>query len=224
MKLELVIANKNYSSWSMRPWVLMTAAGLDFAERQFWFDENDQLPKDITTVSPSGLVPCLLIDGVATWDSLAICEAVAELVPDQALWPRDSAARRLARAISAEMHSGFRDLRQAAPMKITARVPYEKLRTDKVARDVARIEANWAQALATGTPGGPFLFGNFGIADAMYAPVVMRLVTCQVPLHAASQAYVDAMLAHPAITQWRAAARAETGSEPGVDRYYEALV
>ena len=98
MKLELVIANKNYSSWSMRPWVLMTAAGLDFAERQFWFDENDQLPKDITTVSPSGLVPCLLIDGVATWDSLAICEAVAELVPDQALWPRDSAARRLARA------------------------------------------------------------------------------------------------------------------------------
>ena len=225
MNLELVIANKNYSSWSMRPWVLLTAAGLPFTERQFWFDENDKLPAGITAVSPSGLVPCLLIDGVATWDSLAICETVAELSPDKALWPVDLATRRLARSMAAEMHSGFRELRSKMPMNIKMRVPPAKAMNDAVRADIARIESVWGQARATAAAAsGPFLFGSFGIVDAMFAPVVMRFVTCNVPLGKSAQAYVEAMQAHPAIAAWVAAALVETGSEPGVDRYYASLL
>ena len=229
MKLQLAIANKNYSSWSMRPWVLLRAAGIPFEELQFWFDENDKLSKEIFAVSPTGKVPCLVIDGESVWESLAICETLAELYPDKALWPRDAAARRFARVIATEMHAGFTALRSKMPMNIKVKIDGRKISTPDVERDLARVSAIWHQAraefgeLATGAEAGPYLFGRYTIADAMYAPVVMRLITGGFTLSTVAQAYREAAAQHPAVLEWIAQAKVETGSEPGVDRYYAAL-
>jgi len=207
--LILVIGNKAYSSWSLRPWLVLKQAGLAFAETVIPLRRSDSAVR-IADHSPTGRVPCLVHDGLAIWDSLAICEYVAELAPDAELWPADRAARAVARSVSAEMHSGFVPLRSSMPMDLKRDRKGQGM-TDATAADIARIEALWADARARfGTPaGGPFLFGTFTIADAMFAPVVTRLETYGVAVSPESRAYMDAVLALPALREWIAAAKDE---------------
>jgi glutathione S-transferase len=206
-KLGLVIGNKNYSSWSMRPWVLLRQAGIPFEEIQLWFD-NDGRIAEARRYSPAGQVPALLIDGEPVWDSLAICETVAEMFPHKKLWPDDPRARRLARAACAEMHAGFRDLRRAMPMNIAASLPGKGL-SEAVQRDIERIVALWDDCRARHGAAGELLFGRFSVADAYYAPVVMRFITHAVALPPAARAYVEAVCALPAVAEWMDAARRE---------------
>jgi len=208
-KAVVVIANKNYSSWSMRPWVLLRALGIDFDEVQLKFD-SDEWRQGIGRWSPSGLVPVLWLDGEPVWDTLAIVEAVAERWPDRGVWPRDPRARMVARSICAEMHSGFRALRDAMPMNIRGSHPGKGM-SPEVARDIDRIVANWAGARERFGGGGEMLFGGFTAADAFYAPVVTRFVTYAVKLPPVARRYADAVLALPAVQAWSASARAETG-------------
>src|SRR6478672_8785364 len=167
-ELKLVIANKNYSSWSMRPWVLLTQADIPFAEVQLKFGDAGTVA-GIKDLSPTGQVPVLWIDREPVWDSLASCEAMAELFPQKLLWPSDAAARRFARSISAEMHSGFRELRKSMPMNIRSSHP-DKGRTPGVEKDIARIAAIWETCRRRYGAGGELLFGSFTCADAMFAP------------------------------------------------------
>jgi glutathione S-transferase len=222
MKLALVIANKNYSSWSMRPWVLLRQAGIEFEEIQLKFDDSVRVV-GIERYSPTGKVPVLLVDGQPVWDTLAIAETVAELFPDKHLWPRDPVARRLARSACAEMHSGFQNLRGRMPMNIRASLPGAGMNAD-VQRDVDRIVALWRecrQQSGTGT-GAALLFGDFSIADAFFAPVAMRFATHAVALPADAAAYAAALRALPAVQEWMAGARRETefvvGDEPYAQR------
>jgi glutathione S-transferase len=207
-KPTLVIANKNYSSWSMRPWVLLRALGIDFEEVQLKFD-SDEWKQGIARWSPSGLVPVLWLDGEPIWDSLAIVETVAERWPDKHVWPRDLRARMVARSICAEMHSGFRALRNAMPMNIRGEHPGKGMSVE-VERDIDRIVANWTIARERFGRGGEMLFGAFTAADAFYAPVVTRLATYAVKLPPVARRYADAVLALPAVREWSASARAET--------------
>lgn len=204
--LTLVIGNKNYSSWSMRPWVLLRGLGIPFRERQLKF-HTQEWSEHIGRLSPSGMVPVLWEgepgSGFATWDTLAIAERVHELFPDLAVWPRDPQARARARSLCAEFHSGFRAFRGAMPMNIRSRYPGKGM-NDGVAKDIARIGAIWAAAK------GPFLFGEFGAADAFYAPVATRLVTYGVELKGAAQKYQQALLESPAVRAWSADAVKET--------------
>jgi glutathione S-transferase len=213
MSLTLVIGNKNYSSWSLRPWLAMKQAGVAFNETNVILNRADSTEK-ILRYSPSGRVPCLVVNGELTvFDSLAICEYVNErLIEDgkDSLWPHDAKSRARARSVTAEMHSGFAALRTHMPMDIRSR------RTDKgqtalergdVAADVARIQSVWNECLEQG---GPMLFGSFSIADAFYAPVVTRFATYGVKLSPLLAAYSDNVLALPAMQQWIAAAKAET--------------
>jgi glutathione S-transferase len=209
VKLELVIANKNYSSWSMRPWVLLRQAGIPFEEIQFKFNDDGHLPEGIERYAPTRQVPVLLVDGEPVWDSLAICETVAELFPEKNLWPRNARARQLARAVSAEMHSGFRAMRDGLSMNIRASHPGKGMNPD-VQKNVDRIVAIWRDCRARFGGGGPMLFGAFGIADAMFAPVPTRFATYAVALPAEAQAYADAVLGLAAVRQWTDAARRET--------------
>lgn len=202
----LIIADKNFSSWSLRPWLALKQAGLAFAELGVRLRRPDT-GVEIRRHSPSGRVPCLRDGELVVWDSLAICEYAAELAP--ALWPQDAAQRAEARAISAEMHSGFTALRQNMPMDIRASHPGAG-RTPEVEADIARIVTIWESCRARFAAGGPFLFGAFSIADAMYAPVVWRFVTYGVALPPAAAAWRDAMLALPAMQEWRAGALAES--------------
>jgi glutathione S-transferase len=205
--MKLVIGDKNYSSWSMRPWVLLTHFGIAFDEVLIELDEPGT-KASILQYSASGKVPCLIgDDGFAVWDSLAIAETLAERFPQHALWPRDANARARARSVSAEMHSGFVALRGAMPMNIrfTRRGVGS---TPDVLADVARIDAIWRECLAAS--GGPFLFGEFSIADAMYAPVVMRFNSYQPKLSPQAAAYVERVTALPAVAAWIEAARRET--------------
>jgi glutathione S-transferase len=213
MSLTLVIGNKNYSSWSLRPWLAMKMAGLAFDEIRVPLDQP-QTRANILKYSPSGRVPCLidrLPDGeLAVWDSLAICEYVNEAHAGGRLWSADSRARARARAIVAEMHSGFGALRLHLPMDIRASLPGRgagSLALAEVAEQVARIESVWSDSLARS--GGPFLFGAFSIADAFYAPVVTRFQTYAVPLPDALSAYVKGVLATAPMQQWVAAAHDE---------------
>jgi glutathione S-transferase len=210
MNLSLVIGNKNYSSWSMRPWVLLRQFGIPFTERLIKFESADW-DANITSVSPSKLVPILWEDGLgtgfATWDSLAIMERVADLFPDKAIRPRDARQRARARSLAAEMHSGFRDLRGAMPMNI--RTPYPgKGHTPEALKDAARIQMLWTECLKSS--GGPFLFGAFTAVDAMYAPVVTRFQTYGVPLEGPVREYSQAMMAAKGISDWIADAKSET--------------
>ena len=199
-ELTLVIGNKNYSSWSMRPWVLMKQAGIEFREVKLRF-HSAEWDAQIDRWSPSRLVPVLWRGDQAVWDSLAIAETLNEWYPDKAIWPRDPAARAFARSISAEMHSGFRDLRSHMPMNIRAALPGKGMRAE-VQANIARIERLWSEARKRFGSAGPFLFGAFSAADAMYAPVVMRFRTYAVPLGSESAAYCDAMRAAPGVRAW----------------------
>lgn len=205
--MKLVIGNKNYSSWSLRPWLLLTQAGIPFEEinvRLF----HEGFAAEIARYSPAGKVPVLVDGDVTVWDSLAICEYVAERFPERQLWPADRAARAYARAICAEMHSGFGDLRSQMPMNVTAVLPGMGWNV-AVQRDVDRIARIWTDARERHGAGGPFLFGQFSIADAFYAPVVSRFATYGVHLPDAAKPYADFILSLPSMQQWVEAARAE---------------
>lgn len=203
--LVLYVGNKNYSSWSFRPWIALAAAGIPFTDRVIPFDFAAGNPA-FRDLSPTGRVPVLHHGAVRVWESLAIIEYAADLFPEAGLWPRDIAERAVARAVSMEMLSGFTALRGACPMNIR-RPPREIDLPDGVAGDVARIEAIWREALARS--GGPFLFGAFSAADAMYAPVVNRFETYRLTSDETVLAYMARMKAHPAWQEWEAAARAE---------------
>ncbi len=208
MSLTLVIGNKNYSSWSLRPWLAMKQAGIAFNETNVLLQRPESKEK-ILRYSPSGRVPCLIDGELTVFDSLAVCEYVNERYADGALWPRDVAVRAQARSVVAEMHSGFAALRTHMPMDIRVRNSDKgqtALRREDVATDIARIHSVWSECLAQG---GPMLFGSFSIADAFYAPVVTRFATYRVKLSPLLAAYSENVLALPAMQQWIAAAKAE---------------
>ena len=208
--MRLFIGNKVYSSWSLRPWIVMRAHGIAFDEQLIQLRSGDTGDR-IRKVSPAGKVPALVDGETLAWDSLAIMEYLADKFPDKAIWPRDRLARAHARCVSAEMHSGFQSLRGQCQMTITKRFK-TSTRTPEVMADVARITALWSEARAkfgakaTGTDSGPFLYGAFTAADGMFAPVVSRLHTYSITVDAASQAYMDAVRTHPAYVEWLAGA------------------
>lgn len=212
--LRLVIGNKNYSSWSMRPWVLMTQAGITFEEVMLRFDgfgSDSRFKTEITRLNPAGRVPVLLDGELAVWDTLAIAEYLAEAFPQHALWPADVRERARARSVCAEMHAGFGALRSAFPMNIEASLPEVGRRVlaenPAAQADLARIVALWSELLQQ--HGGPMLFGRFSIVDAYYAPVVMRLATYALPVPAEVAAYMDRVQALPGVAAWCREARAE---------------
>jgi glutathione S-transferase len=199
--LTLVIGNKNYSSWSMRPWVLMRQLDIAFEEKKLRF-HSEEWDAEIERWSPSRLVPVLWRGAQSVWDTLAIMETLHEWHPAKDVWPRDPVARAFARSIAAEMHSGFRDLRGKMPMNIRASLPGMGS-TPEVKADIERIERLWGEARKRfGTGGGPFLFGAFSAADAMYAPAVMRFRTYGVGLGPEGARYCEAMLAAPGVRAW----------------------
>ncbi|HZM44338.1 MAG TPA: glutathione S-transferase [Burkholderiales bacterium] len=206
--LKLVIGNKNYSSWSMRPWVLLRQAGIEFEEVQLKFADDNRVI-GVERWSPNRQVPVLFVNGERVWDSLAISEAVAELFPRKNLWPENSQARALARSVCAEMHSGFRSLRAAMPMNIRASHPGKGM-NDEVRRDIDRIVALWDECRERFGSPGDLLFGHFTIADAYYAPVAMRFVTYGPSLPSSAQRYVDVVRSLPAVVAWISAALSET--------------
>ncbi len=212
---KLTIGNKNYSSWSMRPWVLMKQAGIPFEEVMVRFDSfeaNSGFKQAVLAQNPVGKVPVLVEDdGFAVWDTLAIAETLAEQFPEKQLWPTDARARARARSVCAEMHSGFGALRSACPMNIEASLPDVgalALRDKPALRaDLARLVALWQQLL--GEFGGPLLFGRFSVADAFFAPVVMRLRTYALPVPADVRAYMHQVCALPGVKAWMDGALAE---------------
>ena len=203
----LVIANKNYSSWSMRPWVLLRTLGIEFDEVQLKFG-SDAHRDGIARWSPTGLVPVLWLDGEPVWDTFAIAETVAERWPERQAWPTDARARAVARSVCAEMHSGFRALRGAMPMNIRGAYPGKGMNPD-VRKDIDRVVDIWTACRERFGQGGDLLFGGFSIADAYYAPVVTRFATYAVELPQVARRYADAVLALPAVREWSAAGRAE---------------
>ena len=206
-RMVLVIGNKNYSSWSFRGWLMVTHAGAAFDEVRIVLDEPATKQR-ILEHSPAGRVPVLRDGEVTVWESLAIGEYLAERFPAARLWPEDPEARAHARAVSAEMHAGFATLREAMPMNCRAHLP-GKGRAPGVEHDIARIVALWRHCRERYGAGGDMLFGEFGIADAMFAPVVTRFVTYGVALDSVAREYADAVWALPAVEAWVAAARAE---------------
>ena len=214
--LTLVIGNKNYSSWSMRPWVAMTAFNIPFTEVRIALNRDDTATL-IAKYSSSGRVPVLLAGENTIWDSLAICEYLAEQFREKNMWPLDVVKRAQARSVCAEMHAGFGDLRAAMWMNIRASFP-GKGRTPGAQGDIGRICEIWEDCMAESGP-NDYLFGDFSIADAFYAPVVMRFRTYGVSLAPALQAYADRVAAHPAVAAWVAGALAETETAPRYDTY-----
>lgn len=205
--MTLVIGNKNYSSWSMRAWVLLTAFDIPFREIRICLDQAGTASQ-IAKYSAAGRVPVLLDGQLTIWDSLAICEYLAEQFPDRALWPQEASVRAVARSVVAEMHSGFVGLREAMSMDIRGSYP-GKGRSPEAQGDIGRICEIWEDCLAQ-FGHHEFLFGAFSIADAFYAPVVMRFRSYHVSLAPALQAYADRVAAHPAVAQWITEALAET--------------
>jgi len=212
--LKLYIGNKNYSSWSMRPWVLLTQAGIAFEEVKVRFDSfaaGSSFRQTVDAITPTGKVPVLVDDALVVWDTLAIAEYLAEQFPNKHLWPQDKAARARARSVCAEMHTGFTGLRSNCPMNIEASLPEmgALIWRDKpaVRTDVARLVAMWQGLLAA--HGGPMLFGEFCVADAYFAPVCMRLKTYALQLPQDVTAYVDRVCALPGVNAWVEGALAE---------------
>jgi glutathione S-transferase len=203
----LIIGNKNYSSWSLRPWLALKQAGVEFAEIRIPLD-MPETRNQILRYSPTGRVPALRHGTLTIWDSLAICEYVAEQFPEALLLPEDTAMRAIARSVCAEMHSGFQALRQQLSMDCRARYPYQGFGSD-VQQDIDRITTLWQTCRQQYGGGDSFLFGQFTLADAMFAPVTSRFVTYNVPLDTVSQAYVSAVGAMPAMQEWLAAAAIE---------------
>ena len=206
--MRLYIGNKCYSSWSLRPWIAMSVLGIDFEEELIPFD--DKFSERISEVSAAGMVPVLVDGDIMVWESLAILEYLADRFSEIDVWPRHPAARAHARAISAEMHAGFTGLRSACPMNLGKRFQRRDRGAD-VAKDVSRIVSLWQAALEQfGYPaGGPFLYGPFSAADAMYAPVVTRLDTYDIEVPQPLLAYMKAVLDHPAMQGWLEAALKE---------------
>ena len=215
-RLTLVIGNKNYSSWSLRPWLAMKQTGIPLVEQRIALYQPDSRRR-VLEHSPSGKVPVLKDGATTVWDSLAILEYLAEVFPDRGLWPQNAAARASARSMSAEMHSGFTALRARMPMNLRNSYPGRGL-TPEVEADIARIVRLWTECRATAS--GPFLFGHFCIADAMFAPVATRFVTYGVKLPPACQRYVETLIALPALQLWYADARAEREALEEYDRMY----
>ena len=207
-KLHLVIANKNYSSWSLRPWLAMAMAGLDFDETLILLDTPDT-KKQIAEYSKAGRVPILRHGKVAVWETLAILEYLAETFPEKNLWPKAKAARAVARSISNEMHAGFSALRNACPMNLR-RPQRPVMMNDAIRADIARIEEIWRDCRKTYGKGGKFLFGKFCNADAMFAPVVTRFETYAIPVAKDTRAYMEAVMATKAFQKWKSAALKET--------------
>lgn len=227
MAWTLYIGNKNYSSWSLRPWLLMRHLGLPFTEVALRFDFTDgsDFRRTVAAVSPAGRVPVLVDDtGFAVWDSLAIVEALADAHPGAGVWPAERRARARARSVCAEMHSGFGALRSACPMNLEAHLPEvgARLLAEQPAlhADLARLSGLWSDALAAS--GGPFLFGEFSAADAFYAPVATRLRTYGLPCPADGAAWMAHVLALPAFRAWEDAARAEHHFVPEDEPYRSA--
>ena len=213
--LKLYIGNKNYSSWSMRPWVLLKQAGIVFEEVRVRFDSFDaqsEFKRTIGAVNPTGKVPVLVDGDLVVWDTLAIAEYVAETHPDKKLWPTDAKARARARSVCAEMHSGFGALRSHCPMNIEARLPQvgHLVWRDQhgVRADVQRLESMWRSLLEV-HGGKHFLFGDFSIADAFFAPVCMRLKTYALPVAADTAAYIERVSQAPGVAAWISDALAE---------------
>jgi glutathione S-transferase len=205
--LTLIIGNKNYSSWSLRPWLVLKQAGIPFRE-QYIPIRSATWQAQIHGLSPSGKVPALIHGDVRVWDSLAICEYLAEFFPEKQLWPAAVAARAEARSVSAEMHSGFMGLRQNMFMNIRRRMP-TRGRSPEALADIERIVAIWNDCRSRYAPGGPFLFGAFSIADAMYAPIALRFASYAVQTAGAAGDYAQTLLALPAMQEWVTAAHAE---------------
>ena len=222
--MQLVVGNKNYSSWSMRPWVLMKQAGIPCEELMLRFDAfspDSAFKRQLAGLTPAGRVPVLLDDGFAVWDTLAIAEYLAERFPAKQLWPADAKARARARSVCAEMHSGFTSLRSHFPMNIEAKLPEigAKALAEQpgVRTDLDRIVTMWTELLRE--HGGPLLFGEFSIADAYFAPVVMRLATYAPPLPEAITAYMARVQALPGVAAWVKDALAEQDFLPFEEPY-----
>lgn len=215
--LKLAIANKNYSSWSMRPWILLRQAGIEFEEIQLKFSDEGKVT-GIEAYSPTRQVPVLIVDGEPVWDSLAICETVAELYPRKQLWPADARARQIARSICAEMHTGFRSLRGAMPVNIRATLAGKGM-SPAVQLDINRIVEIWESSRARFGGKGDLLFGQFSVADAYYAPVATRFRTYAVTLPPLAQRYADALLDLSAVREWTAQAQRETEFVPADEPY-----
>lgn len=213
MTLHLLIGNKRYSSWSLRPWIAMKVLGIPFEETVLPLYQPGSR-EEVLKHAPTGKVPVLIDGEIAVWESLAILDYLADRFPDAGLWPADPAARALARSVAAEMHAGFQPLRRYYPMNLM-RDPNKPRVLDpdaaaEVRANVARVDAIWSGARARfGGRGGPFLFGTFGAADAMYAPVVSRLFCYPAEVSDVSRAYMAAVMALPAWREWEAAARRE---------------
>jgi glutathione S-transferase len=207
MALHLIIGNKNYSSWSLRPWLAMKVSGITFEETVISLDALDFKAR-VTAFSGAGRVPVLVDGDVRVWESLAILEYLAERFPSADLWPEQAAARARARAVAAEMHAGYQPLRRHLPMNMARPVKARAL-DDGAAVDVKRIDAIWKECRTRFGGDGDFLFGRFGAADAMFAPVVARFHTYAVEVSDAATAYMRAVMALPAWQEWRAAARRE---------------
>lgn len=204
-KTTLSISSKNYSSWSLRGWLMARFAGLEFRELPVAPDDADAR-KELLLLSPSILVPCLTHEGIKVWDTLAIGEYLNEEKPGAGLLPADRKARAHCRAICGEMHSGFSSLRAALPMNLKARFPGHKI-WSRAQEDIDRVTSIWRDCLKT--YGGPYLFGKISMADAMYAPVVTRFITYDVKLDAACTQYGRRIMALPEMVEWIEAAKRE---------------
>ncbi|QSQ11121.1 glutathione S-transferase family protein [Myxococcus landrumensis] len=212
-QLTLVVGSKNYSSWSLRPYMALAQTGQPFQEEVIQLDRPDTAER-IARVSPSGRVPLLKHGDLLIWDSLAICEYLADTFPEARLWPESREARAVARAVTAEMHSGFEALREHMGMNLRARKPGQG-RTPSAMEAVRRVQQIWNDCRARFGKGGPYLFGHFTIADAFYTPVATRFVTYEVSLDPVCDAYRDALVSHPGFLKWAEAAR----HEPPVQKY-----
>ena len=212
---DLYIGNKNYSSWSLRPWLLLRHFAIPFREHMVSVAGRDYNP-ELKPLSGNARVPCLHEDGFQVWESIAIAETLAERYPQ--MWPEDARARARARSISAEMHAGFAKLRTAMPMNLKLKLK-GKPPTPEVQRDIDRIVEIWTEARTQfATNEGPYLFGEFSVADAMYAPIVWRFHVYNVALPPLAAAYRDTLLAHPAMQEWYAAALHESEAHAHYDR------
>lgn len=210
--LHLVIGNKRYSSWSMRPWLVLKAFDIPFTETVVPLRQPETRGQ-ILKFSPAGKVPVLIDDKTSVWESLAIIEYLAEQLPAHAIWPRDVAARAHARSIASEMHAGFQPLRQTLPMNLAKRYSVPVL-SDELKASIDRIEESWRAARAKFGAAGPFLYGAFSAADAFYAPVVTRFETYQIPVASDTALYMDAIIKHSAFRAWSEAARLEEWTIP----------
>ncbi|MEA2865788.1 MAG: glutathione S-transferase [Bradyrhizobium sp.] len=209
MALKLVIGNKNYSSWSMRPWIALRANNIAFDEVFIPLYTGDADKRRILSFTHSGKVPALVDDDVTIWDSLAIIEYAAERFPEALIWPEDRASRAHARSISAEMHSGFAALRNECGMNLHRPVGAITL-SENARADIARVQQIWIECRERYGKSGPFLFGAFGGADAMFAPVVHRFRTYAIPVAPEVRDYMNAMMSLPAFQEWTSAGLAET--------------